>query len=140
MHNERDAGVRLLPCPFCGGSPRRSFTQATDTFAFWSVECSKCGVEIADDESQSAADAHWNTRPPAPEDAGTVERALQGLSDIFEHFKDRKQAPGHSHDVPGIWDNYNGDKSGKPCDWCAKWNAARAALAALSRLDGEAGK
>src|SRR5437879_3014801 len=79
-----------------------------------------------------------STRPPAPEDAGTVERALQGLADIFEHFKDRKQAPDHGHDVPGIWDNYNGDKSGKPCDWCAKWNAARSALAALSRLDGEA--
>ena len=33
-------------------------------------------------------------------------------------------APGHCHDVPGVWDGDNGDLAGKPCAWCATWNAA----------------
>lgn len=33
-------------------------------------------------------------------------------------------APGHSHRVPGIWDEDNGAKAGKECGWCKVWNAA----------------
>jgi hypothetical protein len=58
------------------------------------------------------------------------ERLREGLGHIFANFADRAQAPGHSHDVPGIWDDdiSNGELAGKPCDWCAKWNAARSTL------------
>ncbi len=35
-------------------------------------------------------------------------------------------APGHCHDVPGVWDRGNGDRSGTPCGWCRIWNAAQA--------------
>lgn len=54
----------LKPCPFCGADDRlvQAFTRATEDFAYWSVECLDCGVEIADDESQEAADAAWNRR------------------------------------------------------------------------------
>ncbi len=38
-------------------------------------------------------------------------------------------APGHSHDVRGIWDSDNGDLAGKPCEWCAAWTSLRDALA-----------
>ncbi|HDR9036072.1 TPA: hypothetical protein QDB07_003580 [Burkholderia vietnamiensis] len=40
-----------------------------------------------------------------------------------------ENAPGHAHDVPGIWDSDNGAKAGTQCAWCATWNAARSALA-----------
>ena len=30
-------------------------------------------------------------------------------------------APGHAHKIPGIWDDDNGAKSGKPCAWCLTW-------------------
>lgn len=73
----------LLPCPFCGGTDGRlvqGFTRATDNFAFWSVECLDCGAEIADDESQEAADRHWNTRatptPPIEGRDADVEREI----------------------------------------------------------------
>lgn len=59
---------KLLPCPFCGAEDKylvQALTQATETFVFWSVECSFCGVEVADDESQEKANAAWNTRAPA---------------------------------------------------------------------------
>lgn len=36
----------------------------------------------------------------------------------------RGNAPGHCHDIPGIWDRDNGDKAGKECGWCKVWNAA----------------
>ena len=30
-------------------------------------------------------------------------------------------APGHGHEVPGIWDSDNGARAGKPCAWCLTW-------------------
>ncbi|MNQ81548.1 hypothetical protein D3C85_965730 [compost metagenome] len=33
-------------------------------------------------------------------------------------------APGHCHEIPGVWDRGNGEKSGKECGWCKVWNAA----------------
>lgn len=30
-------------------------------------------------------------------------------------------APGHGHQVPGIWDSDNGARAGKPCAWCLTW-------------------
>ena len=38
---------------------------------------------------------------------------------------DRNQAPGHAHNIPGIWDRDNGPLAGKPCAWCALWREAR---------------
>ncbi|WP_177429815.1 hypothetical protein [Pseudomonas sp. SWI44] len=35
-------------------------------------------------------------------------------------------APGHCHEVPGVWDRGNGDRSGTPCGWCRIRNAAQA--------------
>ncbi|PEH83789.1 hypothetical protein [Burkholderia gladioli] len=45
-------------------------------------------------------------------------------------WRGTENAPGHAHDVPGVWDADNGSKAGKPCAWCMTWNRARAALAA----------
>jgi len=36
-------------------------------------------------------------------------------------------APGHAHDKPGVW-NVGNAEAGKPCAWCAAWNAAGKAL------------
>ena len=33
-------------------------------------------------------------------------------------------APGHCHDIPGVWDRGNGERSCKECGWCKVWNAA----------------
>lgn len=38
-------------------------------------------------------------------------------------------APGHAHDIPGVWDSDNGALAGQPCAWCALWNKAKAMLA-----------
>lgn len=56
---------------------------------------------------------------------------LEALEGIFAHLDDDPGAPGHSHTVPGVWDNdvSNGERAGQPCDWCAHWERARAAIA-----------
>ena len=41
---------------------------------------------------------------------------------------DDDQAPGHHHDVPGIWDADNGPLAGKPCEWCRTWARIREVL------------
>ncbi len=33
-------------------------------------------------------------------------------------------APGHCHEVPGVWDSDNGELAGKPCAWCTVWAKA----------------
>jgi hypothetical protein len=37
----------------------------------------------------------------------------------------RSQAPGHLHQVPGIWDSDNGPLAGTPCAKCALWEQIR---------------
>lgn len=39
-------------------------------------------------------------------------------------------APGHSHDIAGIWDSDNGALAGKACAWCKAWREAELYLAA----------
>jgi hypothetical protein len=39
-------------------------------------------------------------------------------------------APGHSHNIPGIWDDDNGVLAGKECAWCKAWNTAKDAIRA----------
>jgi hypothetical protein len=64
------------------------------------------------------------------EQAAEIQRLREVLGDIFDHFADRSQGPGHSHTVPGIWDDdrSNLELRGLPCEWCAKWERARTAL------------
>lgn len=58
-----------------------------------------------------------------------LRHALGGIFAYFDGKRECQQAPGHCHDVPGIWDIDNDPSiAGKSCDWCAHWNAARAAL------------
>lgn len=83
-----DTLAELLPCPFCGAKADmllRAFVRATDDFAYWSVECRGCGVEVADSESQGAADIHWNTRDNLRDNLP----AIREQSDELERFKDR---------------------------------------------------
>lgn len=33
-------------------------------------------------------------------------------------------APGHCHEVPGVWDTDNGELAGRECAWCKVWATA----------------
>ncbi len=114
----------LLPCPFCGSADSRlvqCFTRASDDFAFWSVECLDCGAEIADDESQEAADRHWNTRatptPPIEGRDADVERVREALEAQMEAQSD-DTLPSSMHREAGRV-------------WLEGWFDLRAALQAL---------
>jgi hypothetical protein len=48
------------------------------------------------------------------------------LEELDEYDRDDGNAPGHCHEVPGVWDSDNGKKAGKPCAWCAIWAKAKA--------------
>jgi hypothetical protein len=65
-----------------------------------------------------------------------LEEVRGALATVIRHF-DGRDAPGHMHDVAGVWDRDNTpDKAGKPCEWCAQWNAARATLAKMEAGNG----
>lgn len=86
--------VKLAPCPFCGATDGRllqAFTRATNDFAFWSVECLDCGVEVADDSSQEAADRAWNTRTPSLQ--SKLDRATEALEKARDLIDCIKQTP-----------------------------------------------
>ena len=40
--------------------------------------------------------------------------------------RNKIDAPGHCHDIHGVWDSDNGALAGKPCAWCAVWDKAKA--------------
>jgi hypothetical protein len=50
------------------------------------------------------------------------------LEEVGEHDRNDGNAPGHCHQVPGVWDSDNGKKAGKPCAWCALWAEAKATI------------
>ena len=52
--------------------------------------------------------------------------ALRTLTRLVYAFRrpERGDAPGHSHQVPGIWDKDNGERAGKPCELCLAWAQA----------------
>lgn len=47
------------------------------------------------------------------------------LDEMGERDRGDGNAPGHCHDVPGVWDSDNGAKAGKKCSWCAIWAKAK---------------
>lgn len=49
------------------------------------------------------------------------------LRAVFDELDDGDgNAPGHGHEVPGVWDEDNGrELAGKPCEWCATWTLFR---------------
>lgn len=75
-------------------------------------------------------------KPPAPPSPAVpetwkplLEAVLREMPHASRHRKPGN-APGHAHDVPGIWDSDNGELAGKHCAWCIAWNTAVAMLAA----------
>lgn len=66
------------------------------------------------------------------EAAATIRALREALASIMSQLDNGRNAPGHGHVVSGVWDNdiSNGDKAGQPCEWCARWSSARAALEA----------
>lgn len=47
-------------------------------------------------------------------------------------------APGHSHEIPGVWDSDNGELAGMNCAWCAVWKKAKELCATNGRTKGGA--
>lgn len=44
---------------------------------------------------------------------------------------------GHSHAIPGIWDDDNGDKSGTVCELCRRWSGFPALAKRIAELEAE---
>ena len=53
---------------------------------------------------------------------------LLGLLRKVHAELDDGQAPGHHHDIPGIWDADNVQLAGQPCEWCKAWARIREVL------------
>ena len=46
------------------------------------------------------------------------------VEEVPHRHGSRGNAPGHGHDIPGIWDSDNGELAGKECGWCQVWRLA----------------
>lgn len=64
----------------------------------------------------------------------------QLLDQLGERDRGDGNAPGHCHEIPGIWDSDNGKKAGKQCAWCATWNEAKRVRAAIDAALSSEGK
>ena len=79
--------------------------------------------------------AEYQALPTASDSVEQLEKAAAESREIVRALMrelprnlrgDRGNAPGHSHLIPGVWDNDNGSLSGQPCAWCMAWSKAKA--------------
>lgn len=78
-------GVKLLPCPFCGGEAKFVKTSDEivpgDVLVAWNVKCSRCFASLLPNNyegSKEAAAKRWNRR---------AERTCRNVSTRYESFK-----------------------------------------------------
>lgn len=77
-------------------------------------------------------------------DVAYVEKQRDELLSVFgvvideletKHGNDGN-APGHGHEVAGVWDSDNGKLAGKPCGWCAVWAKAKDIRNSIASVKG----
>lgn len=143
---------KLLPCPFCGDFDAECAESAVPNVhggQKYAVFCNACFCEGPTDDIRERAIAAWNRRelesasqPGGGEADGERFRSILAAV-VGEIQKDDGRydgnAPGHAHDIPGVWDNDNGAKSGKPCSWCRTWKLARESLGLAAPSAGNGG-
>lgn len=79
------AEVKLLPCPFCGGSAL-SFESAYADVTLWNTRCQVCYAAHDGHNTRQQSEAAWNTRKPdarLSELKDTLVEALNGMNDLF---------------------------------------------------------
>jgi septal ring factor EnvC (AmiA/AmiB activator) len=89
--------ITLLPCPFCGGTPKpRSSQVAEDVTETW-VECANCQVQT--DRIEGAYSDHptaaqfWNRRPPTLQPSlERTERELREARERVQQLESRLAA------------------------------------------------
>lgn len=132
----------LSPCPFCGGEADRYTIgpEEPNNAGGDVIVCTRCSasshVEFGRKENLVS---RWNSRLAT--EAASAERVRvleETLGKIIAKLDSRDgQAPGHHHRIKGVWDEDNGERAGKPCEWCAEWSAARALLSRAKPTDGQ---
>ena len=113
------SGDKLAACPFCGKAARRSMVTVEEPFLYL-VGCSDCPVAMdwqrTEDEATTARKPHTHT---------TTE-LVEALRGVVSHFPG-EQGTGHSHSVPGVWDEDNHPAlAGTKYEWCAHWEKVKA--------------
>ena len=111
---------------------------APDIRGPWSTSPSQLAVANMDGDTILRVAADWPSLPTCQDRraVGLVAAAAPDLLVALQHIfaeldKGDGNAPGHGHDSHGIWndDVSNGSNAGNSCDWCAKWNRAKSAIA-----------
>ena len=64
------------------------------------------------------------TTPPAAQPAMPLTDEDRAILEAVRREMDEDDdgnAPGHRHQITGVWDDDNGELAGKPCAWCLTW-------------------
>ena len=91
----------------------------------------KTADEMTDEEFTAAVE-EWTS--PAARELEALRAATSEYRELLRELlvqlcenpgiREDGNAPGHAHEVPGVWDSDNGELAGKPCAWCAVWAKA----------------
>ena len=72
--NKPNAAPELLPCPFCGGKPKRFTLSDPVNFGGDVIECTKCQASTqVQFNFKETIEEMWNTRTPSPTEAALRE-------------------------------------------------------------------
>lgn len=112
----------------------------------WFVSPLSAQIEVPDRDAP-ICQLLWPTDLRSEDETFANARQMAASGDLYDALAgimarlDRgHNAPGHCHTVSGIWDSDNAPGiAGRPCEWCAHWQRARAALSRARTLtDGDA--
>ena len=116
-------------------TPGREDEHAEAVDALWlNMHCHTILALLAEIEQISAdRKACWEEFKVQGRQLGQLKAENEALRDVMAaviseipHAKHIQpgNSPGHSHRVPGVWDEDNGAKAGRECGWCKVWNTA----------------
>jgi len=70
-----ESGLKLLPCPFCGGAP----VVEPEGPRYFAAFCERCDIIGPFGDGSEDAAKRWNTRTRAPSDAALVEALEEAM-------------------------------------------------------------
>lgn len=88
------------------------------------------GLGVIEEIRIKGRERHLRAVPTESDEARELRELKALMAELLVQLGERDRgdgnAPGHAHEVPGVWDSDNGKLAGKPCAWCKTWAKAKA--------------
>lgn len=79
--------IKILPCPFCGGSARTSIVGVKENVKYWAIVCRNCGCKSEGWADANKAIAQWNKRKQTEQIVAQLEKCPTRTISVLKAIK-----------------------------------------------------